>query len=277
MFQQEQEVISLVIAGTIMLLLLGIFIIGFLFFYQKKHNSYITEKAQIQSVFDQELLKAQIEIQEQTLTHISREIHDNIGQVLSFVKLSLASAKMLDEKKNHEKIDETRELISQAITDLRDLSKSLSYERIKLIGLPDAIKAEVDRVTKSGLLNTTFNVTGEIFPLGTERELVLFRIFQEALNNTLKYAYARNLHITLNYTTNLFNLDIQDDGKGFSVADKMKEHSGAGLKNMQNRAALIGGSAVINSDPGNGCNINIMLHSIAQNNYADGIHQNSAG
>ncbi|RVU01427.1 sensor histidine kinase [Mucilaginibacter limnophilus] len=277
MFQQEQEVISLIIAGTIMLLLLGIFIIGFLFFYQKKHNSYISEKAQIQSQFDQELLKAQIEIQEQTLSHISREIHDNIGQVLSFVKLSLASAKTMDEKKNHEKIDETRELISQAITDLRDLSKSLSYERIKMIGLPEAIKAEVDRVTKSGLLNTTLYVSEEHYPLGVQRELVLFRIFQEALNNTLKYAHARNLHISLNYTANLFTLTIEDDGKGFSVADKMNEHSGAGLKNMENRAALIGGSAIINSELGKGCNIKISLNPIAQNNYADGTNQNSAG
>ena len=274
MLQQDEEVIILIIAGTIMLLLLGIFIISFLFFYQKKHNSHITEKSQLQAQFDHEMLKAQLEIQEQTLTHISREIHDNIGQVLSFVKLSLASAKSPDEKQNHQKIDENRELIAQAITDLRDLSKSLSFERIKTMGLQKAIEHELERVNKSGLVKANLQVTGETYDLGTERELVLFRIFQEGLNNVLKYAYACNLHITLNYSADLFTLTLEDDGSGFSVADKLKENSGSGLKNMENRAALIGGSATIVSVPGKGCCIKISFNPIT---YDNGTYPNSPG
>jgi signal transduction histidine kinase len=277
MFQQDQEVIILIIAGTIMLLLLGMFIISFLFFYQKKHNSHITEKSQLQAQFDQEMLKAQLEIQEQTLTHVSREIHDNIGQVLSFVKLSLASAKSNDEHQNHKKIDENRELIAQAITDLRDLSKSMSYERIKNLGLQTAIDKEVTRVNKRDLMHCKMQVEGDVYELGAQRELVLFRIFQEALNNTLKYANAGNLNICLNYSADLFTLTIEDDGAGFLVADKLKENSGSGLKNMENRAALIGGSATIDSIPGKGCCIKITLDPLTYDNYANGTYPNSPG
>jgi len=97
MLQQDQELIALVVAGTIMLLMLGIFIISFLFFYQKKHNTHLSEKEILRSSFKQELLKTRIEIQEETLAHVSREIHDNISQVLSFVKLNLAMIEDADE------------------------------------------------------------------------------------------------------------------------------------------------------------------------------------
>ncbi|RYZ99794.1 MAG: sensor histidine kinase [Sphingobacteriaceae bacterium] len=277
MLQQDEEGIILIIAGTIMLLMLGMFIISFLFFYQKKHNAHLSEKSQLQAKFDQEMLKAQLEIQEQTLTYISREIHDNIGQVLSFVKLSLASAKTPDEKQNHKKIDENRELISQAINDLRDLSKSLSFERIKSLGLETAIESELERVNKSGLVKANLNVIGQTYKLGVERELVLFRIFQEGLNNALKHAHARNLYITLNYTADLFTLTIDDDGAGFSVRDKLKDNGGSGLKNMDSRAALIGGSATIDSTPGKGCCIKITIDPITYANYAEGIYTNSPG
>ncbi|MCC8410512.1 histidine kinase [Mucilaginibacter sp. UR6-1] len=274
---QSQENLILIIVGTILLLLMGIFIVSFMFFYQRKHNAYVTERSLMRLQFNQEMLKAQIEVQEQTLGHISREIHDNIGQVLSFVKLSLSSLKVLDEQQRHQKIDDNRELIAQAISDLRDLSKSLSFERIKNIGLQSSIEAEIGRINKSGLINTKFNVEGEQYSLGAERELVLFRVLQEALNNALKYSGAQNLNISLHYTPNLFILSIEDDGVGFSVTDKLNEGSGSGLRNMENRAAIIGGSAKIESRPGNGCSIKISLDPLAEQKYVNRTHPDSTG
>ncbi|MBE9586578.1 sensor histidine kinase [Mucilaginibacter sp. JRF] len=274
---QSQENLLLIVVGTILLLLMGIFIIGFMFFYQRKHNAYVNERSLMRMQFSQEMLKAQVEIQEQTLSHISREIHDNIGQVLSFVKLSLSSLKTLDEQQRHQKIDDNRELITQAISDLRDLSKSLSFERIKSLGLQSAIEAELDRVNKSGLVKTKLLFDGEQYPLGAERELVLFRIFQEGLNNALKYSNAQNLAISLNYSPNLFILSIEDDGVGFEVADKLGENSGSGLRNMESRAAIIGGSAKINSQPGSGCSIKISLDPLAEQKYVNRNHPDSTG
>jgi signal transduction histidine kinase len=256
---QEQENIVLIIAGTILLLLMGIFVIGFLFFYQKKHNSHISEKAQLQLEFNQEMLKAQLEIQEQTLSHMSREIHDNVGQVLSFIKLSLASVKRLDAEQSHLKIDESRELLTQAINDLRDLSKSLSFERIQEIGLSNAIAAELERVNKSGLITAYLHTEGEPKALGPQRELVLFRIFQEAINNTLKYAAANALNVDLKYSADLFTLTVEDNGAGFSVNEALLTKAGSGLNNMISRATLIGARADLKSTAGKGSSIIISL------------------
>jgi len=270
MYQQDQQSIVLIIAGTIMLLMLGIFIIGFLFFYQRRHNSHISEKEMLQSAFKQELLKTRIEIQEETLTNISREIHDNITQVLSFIKLNLAMVNEVDDI-SKQKIDESRVLVSQIIHDLRNLSKSLSFEHIARLGLIKTMELEVDRINNSGLLSVELKVKGDKYSLGEQRELVLFRIFQEALNNTLKYAGAKHLNIGLQYHDELFNLTLEDDGDGFSaiLLDKSK---GSGLKNIENRATLIGAMATINSSPGKGCCIKVSLNPLEQKIYADGYH-----
>jgi signal transduction histidine kinase len=274
MLQQNKELIAIIIAGTIMLLLLGIFIVGFLFFYQKKQNAHITEQELLKATFSQELLKTQIEVQEQTLAHISREIHDNITQVLSFIKLNLAITGKISAQQKDAKLSESRVLVAQVITDLRDLSKSLSFEHIRQLGLLKTMELEAERINKSGIIKVLIKDKGDIYSLGEERELVLFRIFQEALNNALKHSDAKTLKISLHYFKEIFNLTIEDNGVGFSA--EQPPNGGSGLKNIVNRAALIGAIAKIDAAPGKGCCIKIAINPFTQNKYADG-SQNSPG
>ncbi|MES2275660.1 MAG: histidine kinase [Bacteroidota bacterium] len=273
MLQADQDYILIIVAGTIMMLLLGIFIISFLFFYQKKRTMHITEQEHLKAVFSQEILTTQIEVQEQTLNYISQELHDNIGQVLSFIKLNLGTTGSLAEEKKQRKIDESRDLLAQVIADLRNLSKSLSFQQISQFGLVRSINLEIDRVNKSGLIKISMQVSGEPYSLGAERELVLFRIFQEALNNALKYSHALNFSISLIYAEDLFNLTIADDGIGFSTKAADKKN-GAGLKNIESRAALIGAAATLESAPGEGCIIKVNLNPIKQL-HIDGTRTNS--
>ncbi|WP_170227692.1 sensor histidine kinase [Mucilaginibacter frigoritolerans] len=233
------------------------------------------ERESLQANFRQEFLKARLEIQEQTFAHVSREIHDNITQVLSFVKLNLAMMGGTNAEQQA-KISENRDLIAQVITDLRDLSKSLSFENITKQGLVKTIEIETRRINKSGLLNSTLLIEGDSYPLGEQRELVLFRIFQEALNNTLKHSGAKDLTIALQYIPEMFTLTLEDNGTGF-LRDNLDDFMGAGLKNIENRASLIGAVATINSEPGNGCSIKISLNPLEQRLYADGNHQDHIG
>jgi signal transduction histidine kinase len=250
-----------------------IFIIYFILLYQKRQIKNKQDQENLQSAFRQELLKAQNEIQEQTLTYVSREIHDNITQVLSFVKLNLAMTGTLSEFEKTQKVDESRKLVAQAIGDLRDLSKSLSFEHIVKLGLLKTIEIETDRISKSGIVNVVFVVNGDTYPLGNQRELVLFRIFQEAVNNSLKHSGAKLLKISLQYSNQIFTLTIEDDGAGFLNNDSQKE--GSGLKNMQSRATLIGAVLTVNSDIGKGCCIKISIDPLLQQVYANANYQNS--
>jgi signal transduction histidine kinase len=253
------------------------FIIYFIVLYRNRQLKNRQEQAALQAAFQHELLRAQIEMQDQTLNYISREIHDNIAQVLSFVKLSLAMPANTAPAERQSKISESRELISQAITDLRDLSKSLSYDHITSLGLSKTIEMEVDRLNKSGLIEASLVLEGGTYSLGSQSELVLFRIFQEGLNNALKHSGAKHLDIRLQYQPDLFNLTLEDDGNGFSPG-LPDGKIGSGLKNMANRAALIGGVATIVSAPGRGCQIKVSLNPLKLQHYNDGgAHQNSAG
>lgn len=271
----DESIRTLILATAALFAGISGFIIYFVVLYRNRQLKNKQEQAALQASFQQELLRTQIEMQDQTLNYISGEIHDNITQVLSFVKLSLAMPENIGEKDKQLKIKESRDLISQTITDLRDLSKSLSYDHITSLGLSKTIKIEVERVNKSGLIGASFTLDGEAYPLGSQPELVLFRIFQEALNNVLKHSGAKHFNVHLQYQPDLFNLTLKDDGSGFST-DLTGGKNGSGLKNITNRAALIGGSATISSSPGNGCSIAVTLNPFKHQFYNDGSsHQNS--
>jgi signal transduction histidine kinase len=276
MLFKDEEVIVALIAGTAMVMLLGVFIISFLLVYQKKQNKNAIEKEHLKSSFQQELLKTRMEIQEETLNYISRELHDNVTQVLSFVKLNLGVFVKSLQENDQVKLNDNRELIAQTINDLRNLSKSLSFEHISSLGLLKTMETEAGRINRSGVIKLVMVTEGDVYSLGEQRELVIFRIFQEALNNALKHSQAANFKISLYYKQQMFNLTIEDDGVGFQPG-LIDEKSGSGLRNIVNRAALIGAEAVINSSPGNGCCIKLSLNPLVQETYANRTNSNSPG
>jgi signal transduction histidine kinase len=141
-----------------------------------------------------------------------------------------------------------------------------------LLGLLKAVEIEVERVSKSGLLQLNVHVEGTPYELGEQCELVLFRIFQESLNNSLKHANAYNFNIHLQFKAESFTLTLADDGQGFAVQDKLNEFSGSGLRNIESRAALIGAIATINSSPGNGCTISLQLNHLIPQTDVIGCH-----
>ncbi|MFB9841223.1 sensor histidine kinase [Mucilaginibacter ginsenosidivorans] len=270
----NESIRFIVLSAAFLFALVAGFIVYFVILYQKKQLKNKKDQEEREAFYRQEVLKTQIEIQEQTFEHVSKEIHDNITQVLSFVKLSMGTlGNTLDDAKKA-KMNESRELIAQAITDLRDLSKSMSFEHITSLGLTKTIEREVEKLNKSELVKTTFLTEGQPYPLGEQRELVLFRILQEALNNALKHAKAKHFKIDLQYQHDLFTLSIEDDGAGFSP-ELLNNKSGSGLRNMGNRAALIGGNATIDSAPGEGCRIKVSLNPFKQLYIDGGPHPNS--
>ncbi len=258
----ENYIAYAVIAATIIFFTLGILIISIIWRIQKNNQNFFLEKNQLQSKFEQELLQTQLEIQEQTLKTISEEIHDNVGQVLSLAKLNLNTVGTISDVQVQSKIDSTKDLVSKAINDLRNLSRSLHGEKIGEIGLQEAVANELKILENSGQYVTVLNITGKPFKLDPQKEMVLFRIVQEALHNAVKHAHATKLKVELKYSHDVFNLIIHDNGVGFKPEALQSTQTGIGLKNMHNRAALIGGEFSINSSEKNGTSICIEIPNI---------------
>lgn len=251
-----EEYFPIIIWGTIILSLFIIVIIVFLMQYQKKHRIYLEQK----NKFTQTLLQSQLEIQEQTLKNISQEIHDNIGQVLSLAKLNLFTMNPDQPELLSQKIKDSRELVSKAIVDLRDLSHSMNTDFIEEMGLLRSIEYELEMLMKTGELKTNLVVTGTVIRFDKQKELIIFRIVQEVINNIIKHAKAGRIDISAGYTDHGLKLEIRDDGQGMNLqAMNNGNGSGLGLKNMNNRASLIGAAFNLESTPGNGTSITIVL------------------
>ena len=261
MFLKITETEYYLIGATLFFALLFFFF--FLFFRNvlRKQNAMLLREQQLQSQYQQTLLQTQLEIQEQTFKNISQEIHDNIGQALTLAKLNLNTMPPASEG-IQEKIGTTKELVSKAIVDLRDLSRSLNTDYVTDIGLQKAIEYEMGLISKSSNIITNMQIEGDPFRMDKQKELILFRITQEVLNNTIKHAGATAIHAIIKYGSKEFLLTVTDNGKGFLMADAQSENqnsSGLGLRNMDNRAKLIGATFSMSSLPEKGTEVKIIL------------------
>ena len=191
--QNSIDVIIPIAAGTILLGILIGFIIFFVILYRKKQEEYEWDKEQAKQL----LLKTQIEIKEQTLSNISRELHDNLGQVASLIKINLGMVNLENDNENTERVDESLSLIKQMILDIKTISTTLKGENLVRFGLYKMIKKDVDRLTKLGYVNIEINGTDELPEIGHEKEIFLYRMTQEIFNNVLQHSEATKAELLI--------------------------------------------------------------------------------
>lgn len=210
--------------------------------------------------FHEHLTHTQLEIQEETFQFISREIHDNIGLSLTLAKLYLNTLE-INSVQNPKIIYETVELITQALNDLSDISKSLNSEAIRSEGFLCALQLKLDKIKKTQRFEIDFKITGNPIFLDSQSELIIYRIIQEALNNIIKHSKATEIAIWLNYNDKELTAEIRDNGIGINWEQLEKTKSttmSAGLANMRKRAKMINGSCEIRSN-NNGTTITLTI------------------
>ncbi len=259
---ENQEIYFVTIIGIILGLLLVGFIVTILFLYQRRQQRQEQEMERIKDMYEKEALRSQLEIQENTFKAIAQELHDNIGQMLSVAKLSLSVLPIEKEHAAFEQLKNSQQVLNKAIGDLSNLTKGLHTERIAQIGLAESIRFEIYALKKSGIVQARFHQEGIEEEFNEQKAIFLFRIFQEAVNNTLKHAKATEIIVTMRFEPDGFTLEIKDNGVGFDLAQKQQaatSYSGVGLKSMFNRAKLIGADISINSESGKGTIILITL------------------
>ncbi len=234
-------VITLVIMCTILIVLFVVF--------QKRKNTLILEQKESEKRFEQEIAKMQIEIREETFKNISWELHDNIGQLLTLAKIQLQS--------NTDKA-EVLFVLDKGLKELRALSKSINPETLNSISLVMAINQEIERLNRLEFIKATLSVVGNEKPLKSDVEIVFFRIMQEFLSNTIKHAKATTLDIELKFCENKLRIWAKDNGTG--IPENKKNHNGMGLKNIIDRAELVGAHATITSAKDKGTELTIVYN-----------------
>lgn len=204
-----------------------------------------------------ELYSNQQKVQEQTLNHVSQEIHDNVGQLLSLVRMQLNQVAAKGGTENQLIID-AQENIGRAMRDLRDMARGMSSDRIKLLGLYGSVEQEAQRIQQSGSFDVATMCEGTIQPMDHQKEIILFRVIQESLQNVFKHASATRIDIFFHYQPHLLQIEVKDNGKGF-MPENEKRSGGLGLMNMQHRVQLTGGELLLDSEQGAGTRVTISV------------------
>jgi two-component system, NarL family, sensor kinase len=229
------------------------------------HNRWrLAQQQYLQGVQDhhaQQLMGSRLAAQEQTLQQLMREIHDNIGSGLTHAKLALATISFTDMQQVRQNVQLSTEAIGQALDDIRSLSLSLNNEFVATNGLLYAIQHEADRVARYSGLHIYYQESGNTDFLPTETELMLFRMVQEILTNTVKHAGAKYVQVRVSFGIDELTIGLADDGCGFAYrppSDPMPTR-GNGLANLLQRAQVLGGHCQISSTPGSGTTIVITI------------------
>ena len=255
----KSEVIVLLIFMTIFILMMVTFIVRILFFVQKKQRRFNNDLLEIKENYDLELYKAQSEIQEQTSLEIARELHDNVGQNLSLAKLGLSTLDLDKKDEAKASITEISDIIEIALHNLRLLTRLMNTEIIRNGGLIKSINMQVDFIQRGGKFEARLEVTGEPKTLPDTKEIFLFRIAQEAINNIIRHSKASEIWISLEYSKNFLTRQVRDNRSGFILDEKI---SGPGLVsgiyNMQRRAKIIEAEFQIDSLVGKGTCIKVI-------------------
>ncbi|HVS95775.1 MAG TPA: ATP-binding protein [Puia sp.] len=254
----NEQIITTILAVIIVLVFFGILFLAMLRYYNYRRRQAAREKRQMQAIFDQQLTQARLEIQEQTFTYLAEEIHDNVGQLLSLAKIQLSSFKE-EENIDFRLLNDARENVDRSLRELRDLAKGMHSGHIRAFNIRQAVDEEVLRITRTGAVRISVTSEGEEYRIRDERQLLLFRIIQECLQNCLKHAAASNINIGFTWFSGQLRVRIRDDGKGFDAEHTLQHATGLGLQNILNRARLTGGSCSIQSRPGEGATVTVQV------------------
>lgn len=255
----NQDIFTSILMVTFIFFVMMIFFIFILIHYYRKKNKHKFDLNNLKQEFEKQLLQSQLEIHEQVINEISQEIHDNVGQILSLAKVQLN----IVEKQLGEApilLKESKDNISRAMSDLRDIAKCLNTDRMEKISLINAIDQEVERLNKTKNIIAQINVIGEEVYIDSKKKLIIFRIVQETFNNVLKHASATLLKIGVKFSSDFTSITIEDNGKGF---DQNKQLSGGlGLDNIIKRSLMIDGVATISSQVNKGTIITLNIRNV---------------
>lgn len=247
-----------IIAGTVLVTVLVGFIIFFVFLYKKAQLKFELERQQ----FQQALLETEVEIREQTLADIARELHDNIGQIASLAKIQLNMLPSLGGQSEFEKLEESRQLLQHLISEIRGLSNSLNYENVQNVGLIGMMEKDIVRINKSGFVKVIFHNSLSDLSLDSKIAIFLYRMFQEAINNILKHSEADEVIVSLEQKNQELTLQVADNGIGIKYSELqslLESSTGNGLRNIKHRCKLIGAKFNMESRENIGTFISINL------------------
>jgi len=215
------------------------------------------EKENLKKKYELELLKSQVEIQKQTAENIGREIHDSVTQKLTLASIFIQKLHFeMGSNKNEKELETVIKILSNALQELRHLSKDLTGGALSKLTLMELIGEECDLVNNSGkcIAKMSYHSIPEI---DVSYKISILRIVQEFIQNSMKHSKCKTIQIIIFYENGNLVLDLMDDGIGYDM--KNNKTQGVGLGSIERRAAFMGGTFELTTALGEGFRCKIII------------------
>src|SRR5450432_14075 len=253
--QRKNTLNYILIGGTVTFLLISLL----------AYRTYI-QKQRIQQQRIRELEKdrqlvavdSMLKGQEEERSRLAKDLHDGLGGLLSGVKFSLSNMKdnLIVTPENMALFERSLDMIDGSINELRRVAHNMMPEMLTKFGLDEALKEYCNTIQATKLLEVRYQSVGMDSPLDKSTQIIIYRIIQELLNNTMKHAAATEFFVQLIRENNRLNLVAEDNGKGFDT-ELLQKRRGDGWTNIRSRVDYLKGQLDVHSEPGKGTLVNI--------------------
>jgi len=258
--QRQKSQLNATLFTGIVIVVLALFLL--LYFRQLSRKNKIITKQKIQQLEEEKKLLAArllVEGQEEERKRIARELHDGLGVLLSATKMQFTTIKNRSPE-NKPLIERATQLLEQASSDVRKISHNMMPGLLTKLGLYEAAADLIERINETENINARFRISGDKSRLPENKEIMLYRIVQELVNNTLKHARAGKIELTIETSPGTLLMHYMDNGVGFEVQKHLDSETGSfGLKSLQSRVGFLNGQMDIESEPGKGVKYRIRV------------------
>ena len=253
----EQELILFASTGIILVLI--ILVVAAVLIQHKRKFRHRQRLAEVKNQYEKTILETELKIKNDTLKAVSRNLHDNIGSNISTAMLLLYTDEQMAAAERETNRREALHMLDGIVDDLKHLARSLSPAYLSDIGLTEAIRQRIQQLEKTKKYQLNCHLQEAPSPLDPEKQLILYYIFQEAINNINTHAMANSIEVTLRYEKDELLLLVKDNGIGITTADAAHPARGSGLTSMSRQAAMIQASLQIDSHQQEGTSIRLRL------------------
>lgn len=246
--------------ATVAMLVLAGFIILFVVYYQKRMVQEQLKRQQLEMDFQQKMMEAMLESEENERRRIAGDLHDSVGGMLSAIRMGLSAiGKKLPDPAM---VEQQKQMLDETITSVRRISLDLMPSTLEKFGLVPALREICERFAATAGVPVDYRVHHEeAYALNDRnKEVKIFRIVQELMNNAIKHAQASSISVVVDAGESL-KVTVEDDGVGFDPVAKRAAGSGAGLGlfNMENRARLLNGRIDFQTETQKGSKITLIV------------------